>query len=71
MEVINNKQFPDLPWLCAHFMQDLQIDQSHPITVYCDNQAALRITVNIVFHEHTKHIELHCHVIHEKIQKSY
>ncbi|KAG7641364.1 Ribonuclease H-like superfamily [Arabidopsis suecica] len=56
----------ELTWLKA-LLKDLGIEQHTPITMHCDNKAAIYIASNSVFHERTKHIEVDCHKVREKI----
>ncbi|RVW29975.1 Retrovirus-related Pol polyprotein from transposon TNT 1-94 [Vitis vinifera] len=56
----------ELIWL-RHLLQELRFGKDEQMKLICDNQAALHIASNPVFHERTKHIEVDCHFIREKI----
>ena len=57
----------ELIWL-KQLLSDMKITPDGPMQMYCDNQAARHIASNPVFHERTKHIEVDCHFIREKVQ---
>jgi hypothetical protein len=46
----------------------MKIPCTEPMRMYCDNQAVRHIALNPVFHERTKHIEVDCHFVREKVQ---
>jgi len=56
----------ELIWL-NQLLKELQFGEVTQMTLICDNQTALHISSNPVFHERTKHIEIDCHFIREKI----
>ena len=56
----------ELIWL-KQLLNELQFGEVTQVTLICDNQVALHISSNLFFHERTKHIEIDCHFIREKI----
>ena len=56
----------ELIWL-RHPLQELRFEKDEQMKLICDNQAALHITSNPVFHERTKYIEVDYYFIREKI----
>jgi hypothetical protein len=58
----------ELQWL-LYLLADLQVTLIRTPTLYCDNQSALHIASNPVFHERTKHLDIDCHLVREKVLK--
>ncbi|MCO5583838.1 hypothetical protein L7F22_037753 [Adiantum nelumboides] len=53
-------------WL-RRLMTDLGVGQDTANTIYTDNQSALAIVRNPVFHARTKRIEVHYHYVRERL----
>ena len=51
----------------VRLLDDLGITNLKLVTFNCDNQSALYIAKNPVFHERTKHTELDCHFTRDKV----
>lgn len=59
----------ELQWVVS-LMRDFGCTSTLPIPLYCDNQAAIHITKNHVFHERTKNLDIDCHLVREKYKAS-
>ena len=58
----------ELIWIKG-LLGDLGIEITSPMTMHCDNQAAIHIASNSVFHERTKHIEVDCHKVRQAVEQ--
>lgn len=58
----------EIVWLRV-LLADFGVPQLTPTMLFCDNLSALYIASNPVFHERTKHIEIDCHLVREKLLK--
>ena len=56
----------EMVWLQS-FLKDLGISSPFPMPIRYDNQVTIFITGNSTFHERTKHIEIDCHYIRDKV----
>ena len=57
----------EIMWI-RQLLMEMGIETSVLAKLWCDNQAAMHIASNPVFHEQVKHIEIDCHFVCEKIQ---
>ncbi|XP_031251236.1 uncharacterized protein LOC116109144 [Pistacia vera] len=57
----------ELIWL-IQLLQDLGFFPQLPIPLGCDNKSALHIASNPIFHERTKHIDIDCHIVRNKLK---
>lgn len=54
-------------WL-KNLLIELGVNIKGPVSLFCDSKSAVDLTANLVYHASTKHIEIDCHFIREKIQ---
>lgn len=60
----------ELQWI-FYILQDFQLKILLPIPFKCDNQDALHIAANSVFHECAKHIDISCHIVRNKLTTGF
>lgn len=49
--------------------EELGVHINLPITMVCDSMETIQIAANSIFHEQTKHIDIDCHFMREKISQ--
>jgi hypothetical protein len=55
-------------WL-RHLLSELQLIKSTATEIFVDNQSTIKLVHNPVFHQRTKHFELHYHFSREKFEE--
>ncbi|KAL0307734.1 UNVERIFIED_CONTAM: Retrovirus-related Pol polyprotein from transposon RE1 [Sesamum angustifolium] len=56
----------EILWL-KNLLKELGFMHDDPVPMHYDNQAAIHIASNPIFHERTKHIEVDCHFVREAV----
>ncbi|XP_019179187.1 PREDICTED: uncharacterized protein LOC109174404 [Ipomoea nil] len=58
----------EVQWL-RYLLHDMQVTLTKPTTIFCDSKSAVATAENHLFHERTKHIDIDCCVVWEKLSK--
>ncbi|CAM8906724.1 unnamed protein product [Rhodiola kirilowii] len=60
----------ELTWF-ARLIAEMGVPVESAIPLRCDNKAAIHIAHNPVFHEHTQHVELDCHLVRSHVLSKF
>lgn len=56
----------ELVWL-KQILKDFGVVHTDFVLLFCDNYTTIQITTNPTFHDRTKHIEVDCHFVRDKV----
>jgi len=59
----------ELRWLRDYLLCDMGVFMVAPVAMHCDNKSSIAIASNHVFHDHTKYIEVDCHITRQEYEK--
>ena len=57
----------ELQWV-RMLLTEIGMPMKESSTLHCDNQSAVHIASNPVYHERTKHIEVDCHFVRDELK---
>jgi len=58
----------EVQWI-TFLLEDLDITTNSTTNMFCDSQSARHIAQNHSFRERTKHLDIDCHVVRERLQQ--
>lgn len=58
----------EVVWL-QKLLSSLFCEPMKPTTIHCDNQSCIKLSVNPVFHDRSKHIEIPYHYLRDMVER--
>ncbi|XP_071687289.1 uncharacterized mitochondrial protein AtMg00810-like [Rutidosis leptorrhynchoides] len=56
----------EIVWV-KNLLQELGVNVDLPVDLFCDNNSAIKLAANPIFHDRTKHFEIDVHYIRQKV----